>query len=112
MYKNSFFKSSLNFYNAKNFNFGLYNPLEFDINLGNGKYHHFKDIYIIGNTFKDAYNEFHKVFNSYETTPFNYVLDEYKPLKVPQTNHNTLNNIELPIVNVVEPGNVINDIAN
>lgn len=73
--------SSLNFYNAKNFNFGLYNPLEFDINLGNGKYHHFKDIYIIGNTFKDAYNEFHKVFNSYETTPFNYVLDEYKPLK-------------------------------
>ena len=43
-------------------------------------------------------------------SPYNE--DEYKPLKVPQTNYNTLNNIELPIVNVVEPGNVINDIAN
>ena len=72
---------TINLRDAKNFNFGVFNPIIIDINLPGFSYY-LKDIYIIGNTNREAYNEFKEVFNSTESTPYDYVIDENDPVKI------------------------------
>ena len=72
---------SINLQNAKNFNFGFFNPIIIDLNLGQFHYY-LKDIYIIENSFRDAFKEFKEVYNSTEYTPYDYVLDDYDPIKI------------------------------
>ena len=40
-----------------------------------------KDLNILGNSYGDAYNEFPSVFNSNETTPFEFIINSTKSLK-------------------------------
>ena len=69
----------INLHNVNKFEFGFFNPFELknyintDLSL--------KDLYIISNCDKDAYNEFHNIFTSSKTTPFSYILDDSKPIK-------------------------------
>jgi hypothetical protein len=76
---------SINLQNAKNFNFGFFNPknVDIDIPFGDTVFHYYlKDLLIIQNTAMEFSKELHEVFNSTETTPYNYVIDDYDPMKI------------------------------
>ena len=76
---------SIPFHYMKNFNFGFFNPknVDIDIPFGDTVFHYYlKDLLIIQNTAIEFYKELHEVFNSTETTPYNYVLDDYDPMKI------------------------------
>ncbi len=76
---------SFPYFNAKNVNFGFYYLINIDtkIKLGDIYYpYHLEDIFIIYDNAQNIYDELHEVFNSTETTPYNYVLDDNDPKKV------------------------------
>ena len=63
---------TINFDKTKKFNFGIFSPMiSGDL----------KDLNILGNSYGDAYNEFPSVFNSNETTPFEFIINSTKSLK-------------------------------
>ena len=69
----------------KNYNFGFFNPRIIDLNIpfGETMFHNYvKDLFIIDDTATDLYEELHEVYNSTETTPYNYVIDDYDPMKI------------------------------
>ena len=69
----------------KNYNFGFFNPRIIDLNIpfGETMFHYYvKDLFIIDDTATDLYEELHEVYNSTETTPYNYVIDDYDPMKI------------------------------
>ena len=71
---------TINLQYTKNFNFGFFNPLIIDIDVPGYRYY-LKDIYIISNSYRGAYNELKEVFNSTESTPYDYVINENDPSK-------------------------------
>ena len=73
------------FHYKKNYNFGFFNPRIIDLNIPFGEkiFHYYvKDLFIIEDTAIDLYEELHEVYNSTETTPYNYVIDDYDPMKI------------------------------
>ena len=72
---------SFNLKNTKNFNFGIFSPVDFEDILPNGITLKLKDVFIMANSNKDSYNELKEVFNSTKATPYNYVFDENDPMK-------------------------------
>ena len=69
----------------KKYNFGFFNPKIIDLNIPFGEtiFHYYvKDLFIIDDTATDLYEELHEVYNSTETTPYNYVIDDNDPLKI------------------------------
>ena len=69
----------------KKYNFGFFNPKIIDLNIPFGEtiFHYYvKDLFIIAESGKDLYENLHEVYNSTETTPYNYVIDDYDPLKI------------------------------
>ena len=72
-------------HHIKNLNFGFFNPrvVDLDIPFGDTTFHYsVKDLFIIQNSATDFYDELHEVFNSNETTPYKYVIDDYDPTKL------------------------------
>ena len=69
----------------KNYNFGFFNPRIIDLNIpfGETMFHYYvKDLFIIAESGKDLYENLHEIYNSTETTPYNYVIDDNDPLKI------------------------------
>ena len=73
------------FYYKKNYNFGFFNPRIIDLNIpfGETMFHYYvKDLFVMADSAKDLYENLHEIYNSTETTPYNYVIDDNDPLKI------------------------------
>ena len=69
----------------KKYNFGFFNPRIVDLNIPFGEtiFHYYvKDLFIISEAATDLYDQLHEVYNSTQTTPYNYVIDNYDPMKI------------------------------
>ena len=75
---------SIPLHNTKTFNFGFFNPADYDVikQIGENitKYHIY-DIYIIQNSAREAYSELHEVYHNNKTTPNFFILDDNNPLR-------------------------------